>query len=585
MNMLRANVVVSSLFVIALAAFTATPTRADDGWVITNFDVKLVVAKSGKVDVTESIEARFDVPKHGIFREIPVLYDVNGHLFDLRLRLDDIKDSAGNHRNFEQRYETNKAIFKIGEARSTLTGPQTYVLHYEVDRAILWEGEHAVLRWNATGTEWRVPIEKASVTVVFPEPLDDRQVQYDAWTGRYGAKQKDFVKSRVDDRTIKFVTVRLAPGEGITVDVAMPEDAVTRPSRLQRLAYWAQDNMVYGLIPVGLLACFGVWNYRGRDLPGRGTIVVNYTPPEGLGPAEVGTLTDENVDLRDISSVTIDLAVRGFLTIEEIKSSSGFWGSSTDFLFRKKKPPTGLKAYEALLYQKLFGGSDTVKLSDLKNKMFEILPTIKNDLYGSLSAGGYFDGKPDSVRLRWLILGVIAVALAILVAVGVQTAMIGRVFPVPVVITAIALVLCVLRTAQVMPRRTSKGRIAWEQIRGLEEFISRAQVDDLKEQERQGVFERLLPYATALNLTTRWSTAFEGLYKEPPDWYRPAYQGDYFSMQLLGSSIDRSVIAMNQTLPSQPRSEGGGGGGWSSGGFGGGGSSGGGFGGGGGGSW
>jgi hypothetical protein len=43
--------------------------------------------------------------------------------------------------------------------------------------------------------------------------------------------------------------------------------------------------------------------YRGRDLPGRGTIVVNYEPPDKLSPAEVGTLIDERVDQRDISAV------------------------------------------------------------------------------------------------------------------------------------------------------------------------------------------------------------------------------------------------------------------------------------------
>jgi uncharacterized membrane protein YgcG len=98
------------------------------------------------------------------------------------------------------------------------------------------------------------------------------------------------------------------------------------------------------------------------------------------------------------------------------------------------------------------------------------------------------------------------------------------------------------------------------------------------------VFERLLPYATAFSLTTRWASAFEGLYTQPPDWYRPAGDGP-FTMMYFGSSLDRSVTAMNSTLPTQPRSEGGGSSGWSSGGFSGGGSSGGGFGGGGGGSW
>ena len=75
---------------------------------------------------------------------------------------------------------------------------------------------------------------------------------------------------------------------------------------------------------ITLAACLAGWYFRGRDLPGRGAIVVNYEPPDGLGPAEVGTLVDERVDLRDISAVIIDLAVRGYLKIEEVGSNSWF---------------------------------------------------------------------------------------------------------------------------------------------------------------------------------------------------------------------------------------------------------------------
>jgi hypothetical protein len=93
----------------------------------------------------------------------------------------------------------------------------------------------------------------------------------------------------------------------------------------------------------------------------------------------------------------------------------------------------------------------------------------------------------------------------------------------------------------------------------------------------------LLPIAISLKLADRWGRAFEGLYREPPDWYVTAGDGTFTTGRLIGS-IDRSMGAMQATLPSQPRSSGSGSG-WSSGGFSGGGSSGGGFGGGGGGSW
>ena len=85
--------------------------------------------------------------------------------------------------------------------------------------------------------------------------------------------------------------------------------------------------------------------------------------------------------------------------------------------------------------------------------------------------------------------------------------------------------LAVVVTSRMMPRKTRKGRIAWEKIAGLEEYIRRAEVDDIREQERQGVFERLLPYAIVFGLSKRWGKAFEDLYRQPPDWYRPARPG------------------------------------------------------------
>ena len=98
----------------------------------------------------------------------------------------------------------------------------------------------------------------------------------------------------------------------------MPGDAVSRPGWASEAAAWLVDNFPYAIFPATLLACIAAWFYRGRDLPGRGAIVVNYEPPDGLSPAEVGTLIDERVDLRDISAVIIDLAARGYLTIKEI---------------------------------------------------------------------------------------------------------------------------------------------------------------------------------------------------------------------------------------------------------------------------
>ena len=124
----------------------------------------------------------------------------------------------------------------------------------------------------------------------------------------------------------------------------------------------------------------------GRDLPGMGVIVTIYEPPDGLSPAEVGTLIDEKVDLRDISATIIDLAAHGYLKIEEV-GDEGWLSSGIDYRFIKLKPPDGLKPFEANLFNRIFESHNRVLLSSLSTKLYTEIAQIQSDLYGGLSTG------------------------------------------------------------------------------------------------------------------------------------------------------------------------------------------------------
>ena len=511
---------VSTCLLVAIVAngLAGATARGDSGWTVRSFDVTLAVRPDAKLDVTELIDADFQVAKHGIYREIPIRYAVGMQQYALRFRLLGVDDGAGTSYGTAVSYDENRVRIRIGSADRTLEGPVRYRIRYRVERAILWEGtrawgkddenrDHAVLRWNATGTEWGVPIRRSTVTINLPEELDDSQVKYDAWTGAYGAKDKNFTKRRVDSRTIAFETEAMRSGEGITVELTMPGDAVSRPGWMSEAGAWLVDNFPYAIFPTTLFACLAAWFYRGRDLPGRGSIVVNYEPPDGLSPAEVGTLIDERVDLRDVSAVIIDLAARGYITIKEIAAKSGFL-SSVDYQFTRCKDSDGLKPFEIKIFAKLFGGKNEVCMSDLETKFYPVIGEAKKDLYRGLSQNGYFDGNPSTIRGAFLGLGLLAVAGVLGAAALIQLVMIGRVFVAPIAITGILSAIVVVVISRVMPRKTKKGRIAWEQISGLEEYIRRAEVDDIQAQDRRGVFERLLPYAIIFGLSEPMGQSF-----------------------------------------------------------------------------
>ncbi|MFC2095912.1 DUF2207 family protein, partial [Candidatus Bipolaricaulota bacterium] len=137
--------------------------------------------------------------------------------------------------------------------------------------------------------------------------------------------------------------------------------------------------------------------------------------------------------------------------------------------------------------------------------------------------------------------------------------------------------------SRIMPRKTTKGVRKLEEILGLSEYIRRAEVDRIEfhnaPEKGPELFEKLLPYAIALNLTSVWTRQFEGLLNQPPQWYVGSSQTPIFNAILFSHTLSSMTRHMQQTFVSAPRSSGKSawsgrssfGGGFSGGGFGGGG--------------
>ncbi len=102
------------------------------------------------------------------------------------------------------------------------------------------------------------------------------------------------------------------------------------------------------LLPFWTLAVmFTLWYYKGRDPdPGR-SVAPMYEPPKDMTPAESGTLLDDSLDPRDITSTLIDLAVRGYVKIEQIETP-GLFRHGKDYVFHLLKPSAEWRAWRRL---------------------------------------------------------------------------------------------------------------------------------------------------------------------------------------------------------------------------------------------
>jgi uncharacterized membrane protein YgcG len=324
-----------------------------------------------------------------------------------------------------------------------------------------------------------------------------------------------------------------------------------------------------------------IWRRHGRD-PQRRAIAPMYEPPPGLTPSEVGALVDNRVDLRDVTAMLVDLAVRGFLVIEETEQEK-FLGlmKERDYVLELQKGGedlSELKSHEQKLLRAVFGSpraGDRVHMSDLENEFYKDLPGIKDRVFSELMELKYYRSRPDRVLASW-----IGIALATGLLVGGGGLVLATRFgmaPLTTVLAGVFTGAIVLGFGIFMPARTVAGTRALEAALGFEEFLQRVESDRFKKMiTGPEMFERYLPYAMALAVERKWAAAFEDIYREPPDWYRgTGYRG--FHPTLFVGDLSGMTQHAATAMTSAPRSSGGsgfsggGGGGFSGGGFGGGG--------------
>lgn len=538
---------------------------------IRNFHSDIYIDENGSLTVVEDIEYDFQyAERHGIYRYIPYKYDYGYKRYSIKIDVKDVTDFDGNPYPYKVSTEGSVVNIRIGDPDKTVTGVHGYRIEYTVRGAAAFFEDHDEIYWNVTGDEWRVPIEKAGARVYLPEGAAG-EIEAECYTGPRGATGRDCTASVTDSEAEFAATRALWAGEGLTIVTGFPKGIVKEPSGLDKLLRLLSDNWYFVLPFAAFFGMFYIWRTSGRDPEGKGSIMVRYSPPEGFTPAEAGTLIDERADVADITSTVIDLAVRGYLRIEEEASTKFFFFSDRDYkLIKTKQPGPGeLKPHEVRVLNGIFKGGEEVEISDLRNKFYRELPGIKKSLYDELVGGGYFPGDPEKVKGIYKWAGIILIIIGFALFTN---------FPLKISIALSGVI--ILAWSGFMPRKTREGTLANEELLGFKEFIDKAEKNRIEALAKDDptLFDRVLPFALVFGLEEKWADAFKDIYREPPGWYSSPGYTNSFTPRIFAADIGRSLGVMNSTFASAPRKSGGSG-------LGGGGSSGGGFGGGGGGSW
>lgn len=552
---------------------------------ITKFHSDLTIQKDSSLIARETIEVKFHRPRHGIYREIPFQYrDEFGRTITTPTTVLSVKDESGKPWKYQVKKSGSFIHIRIGDPKRFVSGNQTYVITYEVENAILFLNDHDELYWNVTGNYWKADILKASAEVSLETKEKSKNLWASGFTGAYGSKASECDHEAYDNRG-RFVSRKsLAPGEGLTLAFGWDKGLVSPPSSLKKFLWRInlRENWVFLIPIVSFWLTLNLWYRKGRDPRVREAVAVAYEPPKVenrfLTPAEVGTLLDEKLDPRDITSTIVGLAVKGYIQIEEVKKE-GLLLDSVDYYLKKvKEPDTNLNPFEVELMRALFlGALSGTRISDLKNKFYAHLPVLKKSLYGELVKNRYFLVNPEKVRNLYFMAGFLIIVLG-----GFGLAFFFSHSMWKGFVASGLTGLPVLFFGRHMPAKTRAGSLAYISILGFQEFMNRAEKDRLERMGDKDLFSKFLPYAIALDVADHWAEAFEGIYQDPPNWYVSPGGFRTFHPVSFTRSMNTVTSSLGTAMFSAPRGSSGGGGGS---GFGGGGRSGGGFGGGGGGSW
>ncbi|MDP2586717.1 MAG: DUF2207 domain-containing protein [Candidatus Komeilibacteria bacterium] len=533
---------------------------------IDDFQAELKINQDNSVNVAETIVYNFgDMQRHGIYRDLPYRYFARGGKFTVKVEVLGVTDANNQPVNYQLKKQDGNIQIKIGDENVLVSGRVTYKISYRLNRVINFFNDHDELYWNVTGNNWPVAIDRAGIVVKLPPGILASTLQTDCYTGLSGSTEQNCQVTNITNSQVGYSSFNtLLANEGLTVVLGWPKGILTAPSFFQQVGWVLKDNPLILLPLLVLVIMMLLWYFHGRDLGTKKTVIPFYEAPANLLPVEVGTLIDERVNLRDISSTFIHLAVRGYLKIKKL--------TGNDWELFKLKDFSGLELWEKEFAQEVFGSAKQVKLSELKNRFYKYLPKLKREVYDSLVLKKFFPVSPGKVRAHYLVFG----ALLFAVGLGVLPFFNGGFNIGALILSAILIILI----GQVMPRKTEAGSNTVTEIKGYQLYLGVAEKSRLDfhnaPQKTPAVFEQHLPYAMALGVEKKWAGQFANIYVTPPSWYDGNFTA--FNTIALVSSLNSFDSHSRSVITSQPGAASG------HSGFSGG-SSGGGFGGGGGGSW
>lgn len=548
--MKKINLIIFAIFLGILLSFPKK-TFAEQ---INSFDVNVVAHKDGSMDVTENIDYDFQHSyRHGIYRDIP-LYSKVGDLYrEINITNVEVTRNGKSEKN-EITSTKDQISFKIGNANKELTGEHLYKISYHVQNAIGSNfPDHDEIYWNATGNDWLVTIQKASITI--SNDFNAVQNNFLCFEGANGATDRscNVLENSATSSQILY------PGYGLTAVASYPKGTFP-PSTLikelpktlgEKIDDFVISHLFYIYLILNILVPIGIfiWYEKHKNKKRFGKPSVNFDIPKDekgkrLAPALSGTIDNARLDRNDITATIFDLAIRKYIKLSEDKTTRKLLpDKKTQMITKLKEADDNLENFEKTLFNRLFEDGDSVKLSDLKSDFYKTFQSMETEVFDNLVKRKYYVRNPK-IEKSFLAIAAVVCLFSLNIILGLTFLMLSR----------------------KLIGRTSLGDEIDYKIDGLKLFLGSMNRNYNWQAEKFYTVEQMIPYAMSLGFIDEFMQQLKIIKPDySPVWY-VGYPGNFYNSYgsfytSVGSNLTTSAPSSSSGMSGGFSGGGGGGGG------------------------
>lgn len=588
-----------------------TPDYSMNTW---DYQTDIKVGEDNSYTVTEKISVQFLDNRHGIYRYFPdkgtvISYDELGEAqkipYYAKVELLDANDEVSISS------DNGNKVFRFGSETKTLREKEyNYSFKFTPQ---FQQSSYNNIYYNVFPNQWRSAIPKGSRFIIeFPKAFDMTKMRF--YYGKYGESKEasEILNLSYDEenrRIMGVLTENLNFGEGMTCYAEMGAGYFSETHQLIMLPWMLLIPAI--LAGVAVLVLFLLF---GRDE--QIITSIQYQPPEGLDSAAVGYIIDGKVQNKDLLSLIIYWADKGYLSIEEKRKDK-----LTLHMIRSL--PANLPKYQKIMFDELFKTGLSVNIDELQylfeptlemaaESLKESFSDTKKQIYTKSSkAARIVSMILTPIPLGWFMIvtsiysytsaariimqivvwcalagGMVLVAMTVdqwygkergarkfqaasALGVSLLSSMVyassyvvrttqKETFNYIWILAAVLLLTAAMIIMTAFMRKRTTICIQWMgYLAGLRDFIETAELDRMKAlaEEQPEMFYHIMPYAYVFGLSDVFAKKLQGLSIPAPQWYQTRREFSYFDFYIFNRCLMGNMGHMTETLavPEPPK--------------------------------